>query len=107
MGNSYDLDTVQCTKYMYIFLLDGATMHSRVMEESGAQCIVVFALIFTEPTSECVCLWRRGLLYPPPPATSQFVTIYATTTMHCSRFFHEWNIRILSGEQENYNPLVV
>ncbi len=28
---------------------------SSYMEESGEQCTVVFALIVTEPASECVC----------------------------------------------------
>jgi hypothetical protein len=41
------------------------------MEELGEQCTVVFALIVTEPDSECV-----------PQDDS--VTIYAKTTVHCS-----------------------
>jgi hypothetical protein len=32
----------------------------RGAEESGEQCTVVFALIVTEPASECVCVWVGG-----------------------------------------------
>ncbi len=52
------------------------------MEESGEQFTVVFALIVTEPASECV---RRGwgaAISPLPLAGS--VTIHAKTTVHCS-----------------------
>jgi hypothetical protein len=37
------------------------------MEEPGEQCTVVFALIFTEPANECVCVcvWGRGVATPP------------------------------------------
>jgi hypothetical protein len=51
------------------------------MEEPGEQCIVVFALIVTEPASVCV-FEEVGCAPPPPPPT--VVTIYAKTTLLCS-----------------------
>ncbi len=44
------------------------------MEESGEQCTVVFVFIVTEPASKCVCMEGGGS-----------VTIYAKTTVDCSR----------------------
>ncbi len=32
----------------------------RIIEEPGEQCTVVFALILTEPASECVCAGKVG-----------------------------------------------
>ncbi len=49
-------------KYMKIFLacsvhiLTNSTFIVETKEESGEQCIVVFALIVAEPASECVCV---------------------------------------------------
>ncbi len=42
----------------------------RYMEESGEKCTVVFALIVTEPASECMCVrggGGGGVYEPPPP----------------------------------------
>ena len=36
------------------------------MEEHGKQCTVVFALIVTEPASECVCVGGGGVVTPIP-----------------------------------------
>ncbi len=33
------------------------------MEEPGEQCTVVFALIVTEPATECVCVWGGGVAF--------------------------------------------
>jgi hypothetical protein len=55
---------------------------TKYMEEPGEQFIVVFALIVTEPSSECVCV--GGGATPTTPPTSRSVTIYAKTTVHCS-----------------------
>ncbi len=49
-----------------------------IMEEPGEQCTVVFALIVTEPASECVCVEA------PHPPLGGSVTIYAKTTVLCS-----------------------
>jgi hypothetical protein len=57
------------------------------MEESGEQCTVVFALIVTEPGSECVqvhvCAEGGGCCTPHPQA--DYVTTYAKTTVHYPR----------------------
>jgi hypothetical protein len=44
------------------------------MEEPGEQCIVVFALIVTEPAIVSVCTWGGGglLTSPPPTPVGQF-----------------------------------
>ncbi len=39
----------------------------KVMEESEEQYTVVFALIVTEPASECMFLEGGGGATPPPP----------------------------------------
>jgi hypothetical protein len=51
------------------------------MEEPGEQFTVVFALIFTEPASECVVCGGGGA---PSLPLAGFVTIHAKTTVHCS-----------------------
>jgi hypothetical protein len=56
------------------------------MEEPGNQCTVVFALIVTEPASECVCVWREAGAAKPPPLPHTLagsLTIYAKTTVDC------------------------
>ncbi len=57
------------------------------MEEPGEQCIVVFALIVTEPVSECVYVEGMeggGVNLQPSLPLAGSVTIYAKTTVHCS-----------------------
>ncbi len=51
------------------------------LEESGEQCTVVFALIVTEPASECVRSGWGVTISPLPQAVS--VTIHAKTTLYC------------------------
>jgi hypothetical protein len=51
----------------------------RSIGEPGEQCPVVFALLVTEPASECVCVGGGA----SPPLAGP-VTIYAKTTMPCS-----------------------
>ncbi len=52
------------------------------MEESGEQCTVVFALIVTEPASECMCVRGRGCYIRPPPPLAG--SNYAKTIVDCS-----------------------
>ncbi len=65
------------------------------MEESREQRTVVFALIVTEPASDCVCFFLGGgegcnrfqVFNPPTPHIHQLAgsaTINARTTVHCS-----------------------
>jgi hypothetical protein len=55
-------------------------------EDPGEQCTVVFALIVTEPASECVC--KGGGATPPPP-TSRFLNILCKDdSAMFSRFLH-------------------
>ncbi len=51
----------------------------------GEQCTVVFALIVTEPATECLCVGGGGGggCYSTLPALPGSVTIYAKTTVHC------------------------
>ncbi len=39
-----------------VHILTNITFIVATMEESGEQCIVVFAFVVTEPASECVCV---------------------------------------------------
>ncbi len=69
--------SVKRPKYWLFFqhiLLPRMSLASSIvgtMEEPGEQCTVVFALIVTEPGSECVCVcvcvWREvgGAALPP------------------------------------------
>jgi hypothetical protein len=56
------------------------------MEEPGEQCTVVFALLVTEPASDCVNAGGEGnvgvALPPPPPPLTGPVTICAKSTVH-------------------------
>jgi hypothetical protein len=54
------------------------------MEEPGEKCTVVFALIITEPASECVCFgWGGMVAIPTPFPLAGSITINAKTTVHC------------------------
>ncbi len=52
--------------------------------EPWKQCTIVFAIIFTEPASECVCGGGGGDTLPPSLPLASSVRIYAKTTVHCS-----------------------
>ncbi len=54
------------------------------MEEPREQCIVVFALVLTEPASESGCEEGVEGVDTPPPPFAGFVASYAKTTVHCS-----------------------
>ncbi len=53
------------------------------MEEPRDHCTVVFALIDTDPASECVCVEGGDATRSPFPLASS-VTIYAKTIVHLS-----------------------
>jgi hypothetical protein len=54
------------------------------MEEPREHYTVVFALIVTEPVSECVCVCGERLDGGVATPLAGFGTIYAKTTLHCS-----------------------
>ncbi len=70
------------------------------MEEPGEQCTVVFALIVTEPASECVCRGGGGGGWgaappppppPPPPPTRRFRNnLWKDDSALFFRFLHGW-----------------
>jgi hypothetical protein len=54
------------------------------VEEPGDQFTVVFALIVTEPDSECAYVAGWAATTPPPPPLAGSVTIYAKKTVDYS-----------------------
>jgi hypothetical protein len=63
----------------------------RNRDDSGEQSTVVFALIVTEPASECVCVeWGGGVaLSPPPRHANRFYNSFCKDDSALfSRFLH-------------------